>query len=113
MHKGKKVAFVMVRERNQRQLAFSNKSSTESQPSRKLFRAVIQLDAHDEEGINNESTVTNNPLPGISSTVSEDSQNDKLQSEQSRDGHAIKNEVVSIPPRSEPPLRTKRWHRGG
>ena len=27
VHKGKKVAFVMVRERNQSQLAFSNKSS--------------------------------------------------------------------------------------
>ena len=79
VHKGKKVAFMMVREWNQSQLAFSNKSSTESQPSRKLFRAVIQLDTHDEKGIKNESTVTiHNPLPGISSIVSVDNQNDKL-----------------------------------
>lgn len=79
VHKGKKVAFVMVCECNQSQLAFSNKSSTESQPSRKLFRAVVQLDAHDQEGIKNESTVTtHNPLAGISSIVSKDNQNDKL-----------------------------------
>ena len=47
---------------------------------------------------------THKPLPGISSIVSEDSQNDKLQSYPSRDGHAIENEVEPIPPRSEPPL---------
>lgn len=99
MDKGKKVAFVMVRERNQSQLAFSNKSSTESQPSRKLFRAIVQLDAHDQEGIKNGSTVTtHNPLPGISSIVSEDNQNDKLQSDPSRDGHGIENVVEPIPP---------------
>ena len=102
MHKGKKVAFVMVRERNQGQLVFPNKSSTESWPCRKLFRAVVQLDAHDEE-----STVTTHNqelLPGISSIVSEDIQNDKLQWDPSRDGHAIENELEPIPPRSEPPL---------
>ena len=104
MHEDKKVAFFMVRERNQSQPAFSNKSSTESQPSRKLFRAVVQLDAHAEEDVKNESTLTNNPLPGINSIVSEDSQNDKLQSEPSRDGHDIENEVEPIPPRSELPL---------
>ena len=98
-------------------LAFSNKSSTESQPSRKLFRAVVQLGAHAEEDVKNESTLTNNPLPGISSIASEDSQNDKLQSEPSRDGHAIENEVEPIPPRSELPLKflfgcTNRCHRG-
>ena len=48
---------------------------------------------------------THNPLPGLSSLVSEDSQNDKLQSDPSRDGHAIENEIEPIPPRSEkPPL---------
>ena len=49
---------------------------------------------------------THNPLPGISSIVSEDtcSQNGKLQSHPSRDFHAIENEVESIPPRLEPPL---------
>ena len=45
VHKGKKVAFVRVLERNQFNWFFSNNSSTESQPSRKLFRAVVQLDA--------------------------------------------------------------------
>ena len=92
----------MVRERNQGQLVFSNKSSTESRPCRKLFRAVVQLDAHDEE-----STVTTHNqelLPGISSIVSEDIQNDKLQWDPSRDGHAIENELEPIPSRSEPPL---------
>ena len=45
--------------------------------------AVVQLDAHDEEGIKKKSRVTtHNPLPGISSIfnsliVSEDSQNDR------------------------------------
>ena len=100
VHKGKKVAFVM--ERNQGQLVFSNKSSTESRPCRKLFRAVVQLDARDEE-----STVTTHNqelLPGISSIVSEDIQNDKLQWDPSRDGHAIENELEPIPSRSEPPL---------
>ena len=106
VHKGKKVSFVQVRERNQSQLAFSNKSSTESQPSRKLFRAVVQLDAHDEEGIKNESMVTiHNPPSGISSIVSKVNQNNKLQSDPSRDGHAIGNEVEPIPPKSDkPPL---------
>ena len=107
MRKGKKVVFVMVRERNQSQLVFSNKSSTESQPSRKLFRAVVQLGAHDEDSIKNESTVTTHNqelLPGISSIVSEDIQNDKLLWDPSRDGHAIENEVEPIPPRLEPPL---------
>ena len=75
----------MVRGRSQSQTAFSNESSTESQLSWKLFRAVVQLDAHDEESI-------------------KDSQNDKLQSDPSHDGHAIENEVEPIPPRSEPPL---------
>lgn len=94
----------MVCECNQSQHAFSNKSSTESQPSRKLFRAVVQLDAHDQEGIKNESTVTtHNPLPGISSIVSKDNQNDKLQSDPSRDSHAIENVVKPILPRSEKP----------
>ena len=75
----------MVRGRSQSQTAFSNESSTESQLSWKLFRAVVQLDAHDEESI-------------------KDSQNDKLQSDPSHDGHAIENEVEPIPPRSEPQL---------
>ena len=107
----------MVCEHNQSQLAFSNKSSTESQPSRKLFRAVVQLDAHDEEGIKNEPMVTtHNPLPGISSLVSKDSPNDKLQSNPSRDDHAIE-KVEPIPPRSEKPLNSSsnvqnRWHQG-
>ncbi|XP_022792206.1 uncharacterized protein LOC111331365 [Stylophora pistillata] len=105
VHKGKKVAFVMVRECNQSQLAFSNKSSMESQLSKKLFRAVVQLDAHDNEGIKNEHTVTTHkPLPGIGSIVFEDSQNDKLQSNPSRDGHTIESKVEPIPPRSEAPL---------
>ena len=107
VHKGKKVAFVMVLERNQFNWFFSNNSSTESQPSRKLFRAVVQLGAHDEDDIKNESTVTTHNqklLPGISSIVSEDIQNDKLQWDPSRDGHAIENEVEPIPPRSEPQL---------
>ena len=81
---------------------FFNKSSTESQPSRKVSRAVVQLDANDEDGIKNESTVTthNQELhPGISSIVSEDIQNDKLQSDPSRDGQAIENEVEPIPSR--------------
>lgn len=94
----------MVQECNQSQLAFSNKSSTESQPSGKLFRAVVQLDAQDREGIKNESTVTtHDPLPGISSIVSKDNQNDKLQSDPSRDGQAIENVVKPILPRSEKP----------
>lgn len=41
----------------------------------------------------------------VISIVSEESQNDKLlQSDPSRDGHAIENEVEPIPPRSEPPF---------
>ena len=61
-----KVAFVMVRERNQSQLVFfSNKRPTESQPSRKLFRAVVQLDAHDEESVKNEPG--DHSQPGITS----------------------------------------------
>ena len=110
MHKGKKVAFVMVPERSQSQLVFSNKSFTESQPSRKLFRAVVQLDANDEDGIKNESTVTTHNqelLPEISSIVSEGIQNDKLQSDPSRDDHNIENEVEPIPPRSEPQLSSR------
>ena len=95
----------MVRGPSQSQTAFSNESSTESQLSWKLFRAVVQLDTHDEESIKNESTVTtHSPLPGVSSRVSKDSQNDKLQSDPSHDGHAIENEVEPIPSRSEPPL---------
>ena len=58
VHKGKKVAFAMVRERNQRQLAFFTKSSTESQLSHKLSRSDIQNDVHYQEDIRNESTGT-------------------------------------------------------
>ena len=46
VHKGKKVAFAMVRERNQSQLAFFTKSSMESQLSHKLSRSDIQNDVH-------------------------------------------------------------------
>ena len=49
MHKGQKVAFTMVRERNQSQLAFFTKSSAESRPSQKLFRSDNQTDAHDQD----------------------------------------------------------------
>ena len=49
---------------------------------------------------------THNSLPGISQIVSEDSQNDKLQSDPSGEGHAIENEVEPIHSRSEPPLRS-------
>ena len=47
MHKGQKVAFTMVRERNQSQLAFF--SSAESRPSQKLFRSDNQTDVHDQD----------------------------------------------------------------
>ena len=43
VHKGQKVAFTMVRERNQSQLAFFTKSSAESRPSQKLFRSDNRL----------------------------------------------------------------------
>ena len=49
VHKGQKVAFTMVRERNQSQLPFFTKSSAESRPSQKLFRSDNQTDAHDQD----------------------------------------------------------------
>ena len=57
MHKGQKVAFTMVRERNQSQLAFFTKSSTESRPSQKLFRSDNQTDAHDQDNTGSCSNV--------------------------------------------------------
>ena len=77
VHKGKKVAFAMVRERNQSQLAFFTKSSTESQLSHKLSRSDIQNDVHYQEDIRNESTGTilmaiipqNQPLVHRSPTI--------------------------------------------
>ena len=47
VHKGQKVAFTMVRERNQSQLAFF--SSAESRPSQKLFRSDNQTDVHHQD----------------------------------------------------------------
>ena len=47
VHKGQKVAFTMVREGNQSQLAFF--SSAESRPSQKLFRSDNQTDVHDQD----------------------------------------------------------------
>ena len=41
VHKGQKVAFTIVRERNQSQLAFFTKSSAESRPSQKLLRSFL------------------------------------------------------------------------
>ena len=77
VHKGKKVAFAMVRERNQSQLAFFTKSSTESQLSHKLSRSDIQNDVHYQEDIRNESTGTthgnHSSKPATSSSISDDS----------------------------------------
>ena len=57
VHKGRKVAFTMVRERNQSQLAFFTKSSAESRPSQKLFRSDNQTDAHDQDNTGSCSNV--------------------------------------------------------
>ncbi|XP_078368944.1 zinc finger MYM-type protein 1-like isoform X2 [Oculina patagonica] len=57
-----KVAFTMVRERNQSQLAFFTKSSAESRPSQKLFRSDNQADAHDQA---NTSSCSNVQTDGI------------------------------------------------
>ena len=57
VHKGQKVAFTMVRERNQSQLAFFTKSSAESRPSQKLFRSDNQTDAHDQDNTGSCSNV--------------------------------------------------------
>ena len=77
VHKGKKVAFAMVRERNQSQLAFFTKSSTESQLSHKLSRSDIQNDVHYQEDIRNESTGTthgnHSSKPATSSSISDNS----------------------------------------
>ena len=77
VHKGKKVAFAMVRERNQSQLAFFTKSSTESQLSHKLSRSDIQKDVHYQEDIRNESTGTthgnHSSKPTTSSSISDNS----------------------------------------
>ena len=77
VHKGKKVAFAMVRERNQSQLAFFTKSSTESQLSHKLSRSDIQNDVHYQEDIRNESTCTthgnHSSKPATSSSISDNS----------------------------------------
>ena len=76
VHKGKKVAFAMVRERNQSQLAFFTKSSTESQLSHKLSRSDIQ-NVHYQEDIRNESTGTahgnHSSKPATSSSISDNS----------------------------------------
>ena len=77
VHKGNKVAFAMVRERNQSQLAFFTKSSTESQLSHKLSRSDIQNDVHFQEDIRNESTGTthgnHSSKPATSSSISDNS----------------------------------------
>ena len=77
VHKGKKVAFAMVRERNQSQLAFFTKSSTESQLSHKPSRSDIQNDVHYQEDIRNESTGTthgnHSSKPATSSSISDNS----------------------------------------
>ena len=77
VHKGKKVAFAMVRERNQSQLAFFTKSSTESQLSHKLSRSDFQNDVHYQEDIRNESTGTthgnHSSKPATSSSISDNS----------------------------------------
>ncbi|XP_068739132.1 zinc finger MYM-type protein 1-like [Montipora capricornis] len=67
----------MVRERNQSQLAFFTKSSTESQLSHKLSRSDIQNDVHYQEDIRNESTGTthgnHSSKPATSSSISDNS----------------------------------------
>ena len=75
VHKGKKVAFTMVRERNQSQLAFFTKSPMESQPSDKLSRSGIQNDVHHQEDIRNEHRGTTQGThcsqPAASSSISD------------------------------------------
>ena len=65
----------MVRERNQSQLAFFTKSSTESQPSHKLSRLGIQNDVHHQEDIRNEPRGTTQGThcsqPAASSSISD------------------------------------------
>ena len=115
VHKGKKVAFAMVRERNQSQLAFFTKSSTESQLSHKLSRSDIQNDVHYQEDIRNESTGTthgnHSSKPATSSSISDNSTGNgkesvPLGSEQSALSssnvlaHVI--QKVEIPPASVP-----------
>ena len=113
VHKGKKVAFTMVRERYQSQLAFFTKSSTESQPSHKLSRSDIQNDVHHQEDIGDESrdTTQGTPCskPATSSSISDNSTGNgkepvPLGSEQSPfsssnvPAHVI--QAVEIPPAS-------------
>ena len=48
-HKGKKVAFSMLRERNQSQLAFFTKNFAESRPSWEFFRPDNHTDAKEQD----------------------------------------------------------------
>ena len=99
VHKGKKVAFTMVLERNQSQLAFFTKSSVESQPSRKLFRSDNQTDARDcQENTSSCSNVQTDGIEGVEiSPVSTD-----LELGEDRDVHIPLQEATEEPEPTPP-----------
>ena len=101
----------MVRERNQSQLAFFTKSSTESQPSHKLSRSDIQNDVHHQEDIRGTTQGNHCSKPATSSSISGNSTGNgkesvPLGSEQSplssSNVPAPVIQVVEIPPASVP-----------